>query len=60
VEYWDNPKAPHPDLLEPTMAKSGRTLAPFQKGKTAHYCHHYRQTTEHYHASMQELERCSL
>jgi hypothetical protein len=57
AEYWTNDSAPHPDAGKP-LSGGGRVLAPFSQQRQTHYCHHYRQTNEHYHSSVEELEGC--
>jgi hypothetical protein len=49
VRYWD----------DPGRAKTARPTAPFSIHRQTHYVHHYRLSGEHYHSSMQDLERCS-
>jgi hypothetical protein len=62
VRYWDDPSSPHPDverLQREGRAKTARPTAPFSIHRQTHYVHHYRLSGEHYHSSMQDLERCS-
>jgi len=71
--YWADPTAPHPDLIRyarKSPGKAERVESPLSysgppSNTSSHrnrgesfYCHHYRAADEHWHSSVEELERC--
>jgi hypothetical protein len=55
LRYWEDPSSPHPDRIGPQKpVQAGRRAFPKGQG----YCHHYQMENEHYHPTMEELERC--